>query len=77
MIGREQSSRTYPQLGVSEAHHPISHHLNDPGKLTSLAKINTHHVNQFAYYLEKLRSTPDGDGSLLDHTIIIEHLSVA
>jgi hypothetical protein len=46
MIGREQSSRTYPQLGVSEAHHPISHHLNDPGKLTSLAKINTHHVNQ-------------------------------
>ncbi len=71
MIGRELSSRTYPQLGVSEAHHPISHHLNDPGKLTSLAKINTHHVNQLAYYLEKLRSTPDGDGSLLDHTIIM------
>ena len=71
MIGRELSSRTYPQLGVSEAHHPISHHLNDAGKLTSLAKINTHHVNQLAYYLEKLRSTPDGDGSLLDHTIIM------
>jgi hypothetical protein len=71
MLGRELSSRTYPQLGVSEAHHPISHHLNDPGKLTSLAKINTHHVNQFAYYLEKLRTTPDGDGSLLDHTIIM------
>jgi uncharacterized protein DUF1552 len=71
MIGRELSSRTYPQLGVSEAHHPISHHLNDPGKLTSLAKINTHHVNQLAYYLGKLKSTPDGDGSLLDHTIVM------
>ena len=71
MLGRELSSRTYPQIGVSEAHHPISHHLNDAAKLASLAKINTHHLNQFAYYLEKLRSTPDGDGSLLDHTIIV------
>ncbi len=71
MIGRELSSRTYPQLGVSESHHPISHHLNDPAKLASLAKINTHHVAQFAYYLEKLRSTPDGDGSLLDHVLLV------
>ena len=71
MIGRELSGRTYPQIGVSESHHPISHHLNDPAKLASLAKINTHHANQFAYYLEKLRATPDGDGSLLDHVIIM------
>jgi hypothetical protein len=71
MMGRELSSRTYPQIGVSEAHHPISHHLNDPGKLQSLAKINTHHMSQFAYYLEKLRATADGDGSLLDHLFIV------
>jgi hypothetical protein len=71
MLGRELSSRTYPQLGVSEAHHPISHHLNDQAKLTSLAKINTHHVSQFAYYVGKLRATPDGDGSLLDHLTIL------
>ena len=71
MMGRELSSRTYPQIGVTEAHHPISHHLNDPGKLASLAKINTLHMTQFAYYLEKLRATPDGDGSLLDHTILV------
>jgi hypothetical protein len=71
MIGRELSSRTYPQIGVPEAHHPISHHLNDPAKLASLAKINAHHVSQFAYYLERLRATPDGDGSLLDHLIIM------
>ena len=71
MIGRDLSGRTYPQIGVSESHHPISHHLNDPAKLTSLTKINTYHALHFAYYLEKLRSTPDGDGSLLDHMIIM------
>ncbi len=71
MIARELSGRSYPQIGVAESHHPISHHLNDPAKLASLAKINVHHASLFAYYLEKLRSTPDGDGSLLDHVTII------
>jgi Protein of unknown function (DUF1552) len=71
MMGRELSSRTYPEIGVTEAHHPISHHLGDPAKLASLAKINSFHMTQFAYYLEKLRATPDGDGSLLDHMILM------
>jgi hypothetical protein len=71
MIARELSGRSYPQIGVAESHHPISHHLNDPAKLASLAKINVHHASLFAYYLDKLRSTPDGDGTLLDHVMII------
>jgi hypothetical protein len=71
MIARELSGRSYPQIGVAESHHPISHHLNDPGKLASLAKINVHHTSLFSYYLEKLRNTPDGDGSLLDQVMII------
>jgi hypothetical protein len=54
---------------VTEAHHPLSHHSNDPEKLAKLAKINAHHVSLFAYFVEKLKSTPDGDGSLLDHTM--------
>jgi len=71
MIARELSGRSYPQIGVAESHHPISHHLNDPSKLRSLAKINLHHMGLFAYYVEKLRNTPDGDGALLDHVMII------
>jgi len=70
-LAREASTRTYPEVGVPEAHHPTSHHGNDPGKLAQLAKINAHHVSLFAYYVEKLKSTPDGDGSLLDHSMIL------
>lgn len=71
MIARELSGRSYPQIGVAESHHPISHHLNDPAKLASLARINVHHTSLFAYYLDRLKSTPDGDGSLLDSVMII------
>ena len=71
MIGRELSGRTYPEIGVRDAHHPISHHRNDPKKLAMLTKVSTHHMSQFAYYLERLRATPDGDGSLLDHLTIL------
>ena len=67
-LAREGSTRTYPQIGVPEPHHPVSHHTNDPVKLAKLAKINAYHVNLFAYLLEKLQATPDGDGTLLDHT---------
>jgi len=70
-LAREASTRTYPEVGVPEAHHPTSHHGNDPEKLGKLAKINAYHVSLFAYYLEKLKSTPDGDGSLLDHSMIM------
>ena len=71
MMGREFSGATYPQIGVPDAHHPISHHQNEPDKIAKVAKINAHHVQQFAYLLDKLRSTADGDGSLLDHMTMI------
>jgi hypothetical protein len=71
MMGREFTGRQYPEIGVPDAHHPISHHQGDVEKLAKLAKINTFHTALFAYYLEKLRSTPDGDGSLLDHLTLI------
>jgi hypothetical protein len=71
MIGREQSGTTYPQIGVPDSHHPISHHQRDPIKMAKLAKINLYHVTLFGQFLEKLRSTPDGDGSLLDHVMIL------
>ena len=71
MTGRGQSNRSYPEIGVPDAHHPISHHQNDPEKLEKLHKINRYHSELFAYFLEKLRSTPDGDGSLLDHAILL------
>ncbi len=70
-LARETSTRTYPQIGVPEPHHPTSHHSNDPEKLAKLAKINAYHVSLFAYFVEKLHSTPDGDGSLLDHTVYL------
>ena len=71
MLGREYSGRTYPQIGITEAHHPLSHHQDDPAKIALLAKLNAYHASLFASYLEKLRSTPDGDGSLLDHTLLL------
>ncbi len=70
-LARETSNRTYPEIGVPDPHHPTSHHANDPLKLEKLAKINTFHVSLFAYYLDRLRSTPDGDGTLLDHSVLL------
>ena len=71
MLGREFSGVTYPQIGVPDAHHPITHHQQEPEKIAKVAKINAYHVLQFAYLLEKLKSTPEGDGSLLDHAMVI------
>jgi hypothetical protein len=70
-LAREASTRTYSEAGVSDPHHPISHHSNDPAKLATLAKINAYHVSLFAAFLQKLKSIPDGDGSLLDHTMYL------
>jgi len=71
MLCRELSQRTYTDLGgLSEPHHSMSHHQNDPEKLATLAKIQTYHVSLFAKFVEKLNRTPDGDGSLLDHTLM-------
>ena len=70
-MAREGSTRTYPNIGVPEPHHPVSHHVNDPVKLDKLAKINAYHVSLFGYLLERLRTTPDGDGTLLDSTTYV------
>lgn len=71
MLGREVSGRAYPEIGVPDSHHPTSHHQNDPEKLAKLAKINLFHIQQFAYFVERMRATPDGDGSLLDHAMLL------
>ena len=71
MISKEQSARPYPQVGVPEAHHPLSHHGNVPDLITHMSKINRYHVELFSKYLAKLTATPDGDGSLLDHMTIL------
>ena len=71
MIGKEQSARPYPQIGVPEAHHPLSHHNNVPELIAQMSKINRYHTQLFSQYLAKLRATPDGDGSLLDHMTIL------
>ncbi|MBK9166500.1 MAG: DUF1552 domain-containing protein [Bryobacterales bacterium] len=70
-LARETSNRTYPEIGVSEPHHPLTHNGGDPEKLAKVAQINAFHVSLFAYYLEKLKATPDGDGTLLDHALIL------
>src|SRR5215510_4504196 len=71
MLSKEQSARPYPQIGVPEAHHPLSHHNDVPELVERLSKINRYHVELFSGYLAKLRATPDGDGSLLDHMTIL------
>ncbi len=71
MIGKEQSARPYPQIGVPEAHHPLSHHNDVPEIIAHLSKINRYHTELFSKHLARLRATPDGDGSLLDHMTIM------
>jgi hypothetical protein len=71
MMAREVSQRTYPQIGVTEPHHSISHHGNKPDKIAGHARINVYHMQLFAKFLQRLRSTRDGDGTLLDHSLIV------
>lgn len=70
-LARETSNRTYPEIGVSDPHHPLTHHGNDPEKIAKVAKINRFHVSLFAEFLEKLRSIPEGEGSLLEHVLYL------
>lgn len=70
MLSREASQRTYPQIGIDEPHHTLSHHGNDPVKKARNAKINLYHVQQFAKFVERMKNTPDGDGTLLDHSLM-------
>ena len=71
MMAREVSQRTYPEIGVTEPHHSISHHGNRPAAIEGHTKVNAYHVGMFAKFLDRLRSTPDGDGTLLDHSILV------
>ena len=71
MMSREVSPRTYPELGIPDPHHGLSHHQNRPAQMEKLGKVNLHHIEQFAYFLDRLRSTPDGDGTLLDHMLML------
>jgi hypothetical protein len=71
MLGRELSQRTYPNIGVTEPHHSISHHGNRAPAIEAHATVNTYHVSLFAKFVERLRTTPDGDGSLLDHSLLL------
>lgn len=70
-LARETSNRTYPEIGVSEPHHPLTHHGNDPAKIAQVAKINQFHVSLFAEFLQQLQATPEGDGTLLDHALYL------
>lgn len=77
MIGREGGNRTYRSIGVPDAHHGLSHHFNDSGKIARLQKIDQHHVDMFSRFLKKLKETPDGDGTLLDHSAIVYGSSIS
>jgi hypothetical protein len=70
-LARETSNRTYPEIGVSDPHHPLTHHGNDPKKIEKVARINRFHVSLFAEFLAKLRETPEGSGTLLDHSLLL------
>lgn len=70
-LARETSNRTYPEIGVSDPHHPLSHHGNDPAKIAKMARINQFHVSLFAEFLKKLKATPEGNGTLLDHSLYL------
>ena len=77
VIGREGSVRTYDEIGVSDPHHPLSHHRNMPEALEKLTKINTFHVELFAQFIARLKATPDGDGTLLDHSMMLYGCGIA
>ncbi len=71
MVSREVSNRTYPQVGVPDGHHAISHHQNRADKMEKNVKIQTYHITLLRHFLEKMKNTPDGDGSLLDHSLLM------
>ena len=77
MLGREGSIRTYAEIGVPDPHHPLSHHRNNAEWMDKLARINTYHVENFAYFVNKLNTTQDGDGTLLDHSMLVYGSGIA
>jgi len=77
MLAREGSNRSYRSIGISDGHHSVTHHQNDPEKIDKTAKINQHHAKMFAYMMEKFRATPDGNGNLLDHSLLMYGSSIS
>ncbi len=77
LLGLEQSPRNYPEIGITEGHHGLTHHQGDKEKIEKVTQINEYHIKQFTYLLDKLKSTPDGDGTLLDHSMIVYGSSLA
>jgi hypothetical protein len=71
MMGRDVTYQSYPEIGITEGHHPLSHHGNNPEKMARFAAINTYETQFFSKFLAKLQATPDGDGTLLDHSIVM------
>jgi len=71
MVGREGSLRVYPEIGIPDPHHPLTHHRNNPDWIEKVTRINTLHTELFGYFLNRLKTTPDGDGTLLDHSMIV------
>ena len=71
MMGREQSDRSFREIDIPETHHQVTHHRDNPDLQAKIAKIDNYHAQMFAYFLEKLQSTPDADGTLLDHSLIV------
>jgi hypothetical protein len=71
LLGIEQSPRNYPEIGITEGHHGLTHHQGDKEKIEKVAQINCYHIKQFTYLLDKLKATKDGDGTLLDHSMIV------
>jgi hypothetical protein len=76
MIAREGSNRSYRKINISDGHHSLTHHQNDPEKIEKVTQIDTYHAGLFAYYLDKLKKTPDGDGTLLDHSLVLYGSSI-
>jgi hypothetical protein len=76
-LGKEQTNQPYPQIGVNDSHHAISHHQNDPVKLEKGHKINKYHIELLAYFLGKLKATPEGDGNLLDHSLVLHGAGIS
>jgi hypothetical protein len=76
MIGREGSNRPYKKIGISDGHHSLTHHQEDPEKIEKVTQIDTYHAQLFAYYLEKMKATKDGDGTLLDHSMVLYGSSI-
>jgi hypothetical protein len=77
MVGREGSTRPYPEIGIADGHHPLTHHRGDEEMLGKVTQINVYHAELFAEFVGKLRATEDGDGSLLDQSLIVYGAGIA